>query len=121
MITVLIATASALIGQPAVGPTQDRCTVVRYLADGRRTESPGDPADFGVDVRTSRNRGGSSVSVRSSGSASSSVSASSSSRGSARSASSASYRDGDRTITTHTDNSGCTIIVDERPAARRDR
>ncbi len=120
MITVLIATASALIGQPAAGPTQDRCTVVRYAADGRRTESLGDPAEFGIDIRTSRDRGSSSVSVRSRGSSSSSVSASSS-HGSARSTSSTSHRDGDRTITTHTDNSGCTIIVDERPAARRDR
>ena len=121
MITVLIATASTLIGQPILAPVQDRCTVVRYSADGRRTERLGDPADFGVDIRTSRNRASSSVSVRSSGSSSSSVSASSSSHGSARSASSSSHRDGDRTITTHTDNSGCTIIVDERPAARRDR
>lgn len=120
MIVFMIATASTLIAEPIPGPTQDRCTVIRYAADGRRTESQGDPADFGVDVRTNRNPGSSSISVRSSGSGSSSVSASASSRGGARSTSSASFQDGERTVTTHTDNGGCTIIVDERPAARRD-
>jgi hypothetical protein len=121
MITILVAT-SALFGAPSDGgAAQDRCTIIRYAADGRRTESFGYPADFGVDVQVRGGPGHASASARSNGSSSSSVSMSSSTRGDARSSSSASFRDGDRTVTTHTDDKGCTVVIDDRPADRRNR
>lgn len=122
MITILIATASAMLGAPSEsGAAQERCTIVRYAADGRRTESFGYPADFGVDVQVRGGPGHSSASARSSGSSSSSVSASSSTRGAARSTSTTSVSDGDRTVTTHNDDNGCTVVIDDRAADRRDQ
>lgn len=96
---------------PPVGPD---CTVVRYAADGRRTEG-GDPSSYGVSI--SRTRNGVAVST---GRGARSVVASSTSGGGGA-VSTSRLQDGDRTITIQTHGSACTVTIDERPNQRRDQ
>lgn len=115
MTSYLSAIVAGLALAPGAAPDSGQdCTIVRYSADGQRTETVGDPSSYGVAIE----RSGAGVSVRS-GQGRGSVAASSSRGGTA--VSTAQVRDGERTITIHTSGSGCTVIIDERPERRRDQ
>lgn len=116
MTSYLFAVTAGLALAPGAAPEGGQhCTVVRYAPDGQRTETVGDPSSYGVSI----DRTGSSVSVRS-GQGRSAVAASSSSRG-GNAVSTSRVRDGARTITIHTDGSGCIVVIDERPDRRRNQ
>lgn len=107
--------------------SDETCVIVRISPEGRRTVIDADDKDYDRyrgSARVGAGRNGASASVSSSGasSSSSSVSVSSSSRN-GRSMSSATARDddGERTVTTTHDQTGCTTVIDERPAQRSDR
>lgn len=120
---VVIALGSALIAPPLERQATDGwCTIIRYAPDGRRTQHFGDPSPFGVRVQAGRGAGHVSATSRSNGSGSSTASVSASTQRGARSSSSTSTvtGHGGRTVTTQTNNTGCTVIIDDRPADRRD-
>ena len=100
--------------QAAIGADPAMCRVVRFTADGARTEQ--------APTRPFRPSAGRSVSVRSSGSGGSATSVSSSSASSGGSATSSSrvVRDG-VAITFDQDKQGCRVVIDERPAQGAER
>lgn len=112
MITAQLALAVALAGGGA--DAGQECLIVRYAADGTRTERVGDPRPFGVSVGS----GGARITSGGQGSRSSASASSSSGPAGARTTSTSD--DGRRSVTVHMDQSGCTVIVDERPHRRRE-
>lgn len=110
-------------GSPSLPPTLQepaRCRIVRVASDGTRTEEPRMPENSDLDAQADARGSRATASSRSTGSSRSSASVSASSRsGGGRSVASSS--DGYRTITTTHDEAGCTTVIDERPAARRER
>lgn len=112
MISAQLALAVALAGG-AAGQEPQQCLIIRYAADGTRSEQIGDPRPFGVSIGS----GGARI-TRLGQDGRSSVSASSSS-GPTGSRTSSTTDDGRRSVTVQTDQSGCTVIVDERPHRRR--
>jgi hypothetical protein len=82
-----------------------QCRVVRYAADGERTETPPSPPY--------KRPPGVAVSAHSTGGSASSVAVSSSSSSSGPSV--VRSRVGKRTITKTYDDAGCTVVIDERP------
>ena len=97
----------------------ERCRIVRIGSDGTRTEEPSMPQNSDLDAQADASEGRATASSRSTGSSSSSASVSASSRSGGRSVASSS--DGYRTITTTHGEAGCTTVIDERPALRRER
>lgn len=117
---ITIAALSALsTGVSPDSQSDQQCLIVRYAPDGTRSERIGDPSEFGVRLERSSGRGRSTGAVVRSNSGGS-VSASSSTRVSG-SSSTATADDGDRAVSVHTNESGCTVVVDERPARRSQR
>lgn len=120
---VVIALGSALMVPPLEPQTTDRwCTIVHFAPDGRRTQHFGDPSPFGVHVQAGGGAGNASAASRPNGSRASAVSASASTQRGARSSSSTSTvtGSGGRTVTTQNNSTGCTVVIDDRPADRRD-
>lgn len=114
MISAQLAFAAALAGGGAAGPEQQQCLIIRYAADGTRSERIGDPRPFGVSV------GDGGARIAAGGQESRSSMSASSSSGPTGSRTSSTTDDGHRSVTVQTDQSGCTVIVDERPHRRRE-
>lgn len=114
MTSISLALAASLgLSEPVADDPQ--CTIIRYAPDGLRTQTVGDPSPYGVSIS-----GGQASLVGGAVVSSSIVAASSSASGEGRAVSTSRVRDGDRTITLHTNRAGCTVTIDERPAPRRD-
>lgn len=109
--------AAALAGPEAYRPPVEvppGCRLTHYLADGRRIErrGAGPPDVAGTSASARSHARGSSVAQ-----SSVAVSASSSSSSGARQARASATADGGGRTVTHTqDESGCRIVVDDRPA-----
>lgn len=118
MITFLIAAALLSAEHPEDGA--HGCHVIRYAADGTRTETM--PKGQAGNQRRGDGRNAARASADGRGS-SVSVSARSNGRGaSSASASASSTTDGEgRTITKTQDDDGCTIVIDERRVRGEDR
>jgi hypothetical protein len=105
MIALAITASIAAASAAGLGPDDAQCRIIRYAADGARTET--------APSRTYSRPSGVSVNEASSGRGSSRVSVSSSSSSDGATVVRASV-DG-RTITKTYDDKGCTVVIDERP------
>ena len=105
MQTLALAALIAAAGAAGLGPEDPQCHVVHYAADGTRTES--------APSRPYSRPAGAAASARSTGGSASSVSASSSSSSDGPTV--VRTQAGGRTITKTYENTGCTIVIDERP------
>jgi len=106
MQTLALAALIAAAATSELGPEDAQCRVVRYAADGPRTET--------APSRPYSRPAGAVASAHSAGGAASSVSVSSSS--SSHGPTVVRTRAGGRAITKTYDDTGCTIVIDERPS-----
>lgn len=126
MVSTLIIASALSAWTPASlepGRNQQACSILHFSEDGRRSAiTPGHPsyAEFREAAsRAQASNGRAFASSSGSSSSSSAVSVSSNSLAD-RSSSSATItdRNGRRSITTTQDQTGCTVVIDERPAPR---
>ena len=128
MILTALAIAGSVSGVAlAHEPQRDgTCSLIRISPEGRRIvindQDERYEAYRGSAGRSGAGRSDARAFASSSGSSSSSVAIASSSHGGRTSASATTRGDGGRrTVTTTHDQNGCTTVIDERPAQRRNR